>query len=94
MVDTNPARSPANRTDWRNPAADEEANHQKAPSMYRSPGNLGPPITGPLKYAFTMAIITADAIGESGPSNTPGTSHFEARNARKAPTKPMTMSSL
>lgn len=62
--------------------------------MYRSPGNLGPSIAAPLKYALTMAMITSDAMGESAPSNTPGMCHLEARNASKAPANPVTMSSL
>ena len=62
--------------------------------MYRSPGNLGPPTAAPLKYAFTMAMITPDTMGESAPSNTAGRPHAEARNASKAPTNPVTMSSL
>jgi hypothetical protein len=62
--------------------------------MYRSPGNLGPPIAAPLEYAFTMAMITPDTMGESVPINTPGSAHNEARNASKAPTKPVAMSSL
>jgi hypothetical protein len=63
--------------------------------MYRSPGNL--PLSGaaPLEeYAFTMAMITTEAMGESAPSNTPGTCYFEARNASNAPDKPVAMSSL
>jgi len=41
-----------------------------------------------------MAMITPDTIGESVPINTPESSHLEARNASKAPTKPVAMSSL
>jgi len=82
-VDTNPARSPSNRIDRRTPAG-REANHQKDPIMYRSPGNFHLPGAVPLdEYAFTMAMITTDAMGESAPSKTPGTCHFEARNASK-----------
>jgi hypothetical protein len=62
--------------------------------MYRIPGNLGPPTAAPLEYAFTMAMITTDAMGESAPINTPGRCHLEARNASKAPDKPVAMSSL
>ena len=64
------------------------------PSMYRSPGNLGPPTAAPLEYAFTMAMITPDTIGESVPINTPGRAHNEARTASKPPTNPVAMSSL
>ena len=39
-----------------------------------------------------MAMITTEAMGESAPSNTPGTCHFEARNAINAPDKPVAMS--
>ena len=94
-VDTNPARSPSNRSDRRTPA-DREANHQKAPIIYRCPGNLHL-LSGAAaldEYDFTMAMITTDAMGESAPSKTPGTCHFEARNASKAPDKPVAMSSL
>jgi len=62
--------------------------------MYRNPGNLGPPTAAPLEYAFTMAMITLDTMGESAPSNTAGAPHAKARNASKAPTKPVAMSSL
>jgi hypothetical protein len=94
MVDTNPARRPANRIAERITAASGEASHQKAPNMYRIPGNLGPPSAAPLKYAFTMAMITLDAMGESAASNTAGAFHAKARNVSKAPTKPVAMSSL
>jgi hypothetical protein len=93
-VDTNPARSPANRIAGRSPSAREEANHQKAPSMDRIPGNLGPPTAAPLEYAFTMAMITVDAMGESAPINTGEAFNAKARNASKAPAKPVAMSSL
>jgi len=63
--------------------------------MYRRPGNLHLSRAAPLEeYAFTMAMITTEAMGESAPSNTPGTCHFEARNASKASDKPVAMSSL
>jgi hypothetical protein len=64
--------------------------------VYSSPGNLHL-LSGaaPLEeYAFTIAMIKTDAMGESAPSNTPGTCHFEARNASKAPDKPVAKSSL
>jgi hypothetical protein len=64
--------------------------------MYRSPGNLHL-LSGAAtleEYAFTIAIITTEAMGESAPSKTPGTCHFEARNASKAPDKPVAKSSL
>jgi hypothetical protein len=93
-VDTNPARSPANRIAGRSPRAAGEATHQKAPSMYRIPGNLGPPTAAPLEYAFTMAMITLDTMGKSAPSNTAEARHAKARNASKAPAKPVAMSSL
>ncbi|MGH3145092.1 MAG: hypothetical protein ACRDTR_04750 [Rubrobacter sp.] len=91
-VDTAPARSPADSIDRRAPAG-REAKYQKAASTYRSPGNLGPPIAAPLAYALTMAMITTEAIGESAPIKTPGSCHLEARNASKAPDKPVAMSS-
>jgi hypothetical protein len=64
--------------------------------VYRSPGNLHL-LSGaaPLEeYAFTIAMIKTEAMGESAPSKTPGTCHLEARNASKAPEKPVAMSSL
>jgi len=49
--------------------------------MYRRPGNLHLSRAAPLEeYAFTMAMITTEATGESAPS--------------KAPDKPVAMSSL
>jgi hypothetical protein len=92
-VDTNPARRPSNRIDWRTPAG-REATHQKAANMYRSHVNFGPPTAAPLEYALTVAMITTDTIGERAPIKTPGSCHFEARNASKAPDKPVAMSSL
>jgi len=49
--------------------------------MYRRPGNLHLSRAATLEeYAFTMAMITTEATGESAPS--------------KAPDKPVAMSSL
>jgi len=91
-VDTNPARRPANRIAWRTPAG-REATHQEAANMYWSPGNFGPSTAAPLEYALTMAI-SRPMPWESAPINTPGSFHFEAKNACKAPDKPVAMSSL